>query len=245
MRRFLALFLFVLLLCMAGCTDAKKQETDTDGVTEQSESLTSESEQTQPTATEDPEPTDTEPVSASEPVQETVLERGVVEGNSYCNAALGIGCTLPEGWSFYDDTQIGQGSGDKTTPFDELFLASDTAYDMLAVKAFDGLNVSVSVQNLGESVQTISGEAFADLSVESTRSAMAAYGMTVTECDKEQITFLGESQWSIFVVAEVAGRSTAQRFVFFKYGDCFVMVTAGASDLQTADALLQSLFWRD
>ena len=68
---------------------------------------------------------------------------GSTSGVTYENAFIGIGCNLPEGWSFYTDEQIRQINNITADAvgeeFQELMEQATVVYDMYAVSA-DGLN---------------------------------------------------------------------------------------------------------
>lgn len=129
------------------------------------------------------------------------LTRGTITNGKYRNESLGLTCSLPtiwedqtSGWRYLNDMLIGQGNGEAQTPFETLLATQEYAYDMVAINA-KGEEIDVAVYR----VQT-KPDAFADI-------LLHTYEQTLPDatCEKTEVTFCGETRWSIQINVENLG----------------------------------------
>lgn len=191
-KLFILLTVAALLLCGCGNSEPVSGE-----VTPVTEAVTE--------VTEAPAPT------------EKPLSFGRIEGGTYTNTYMGIGCTMDENWSIYSaeelqalpETVQGAIAG---SDLESLMADYPQIFDLQAENVNDLLAVNIVYTKIGlqerllyaaqteeETVDGILSQA--DLIKESYTQA----GMEVESMEKVKLTFLGEEHWGIRTVANAGG----------------------------------------
>ena len=127
-------FTFVMLLSLCACApeidDIRGTQTDN-------------------TITEQPTLQTEDPVSTPNPEN---FSFGTASGLTYENEFIGIGCTLPEGWTFYDDAQIKELnnlSADMAgEEFAEIIEDASIIYDMMATGSNQADSVNINLEKI-------------------------------------------------------------------------------------------------
>lgn len=88
-------------------------------------------------------------------VAEDKFSLGATDNLTYKNTFIGIGCSLPEGWSFYTDEQIhelnnytAEVAGDD---YVEAMKSADLVYDMFAIGDDQLNNINVNLEKINKS----------------------------------------------------------------------------------------------
>ena len=191
-KLFILLTVAALLLC--GCGNSEPVSGEVTPVTEAPAEVT-----------EAPAPT------------EKPLSFGRIEGGTYTNTYMGIGCTMDENWSIYSaeelqslpETVQGAIAG---SDLESLMADYPQIFDLQAENVNDLLAVNIVYTKIGlqerllyaaqteeETVDGILSQA--DLIKESYTQA----GMEVESMEKVQVTFLGETHYAIRTVAQSQG----------------------------------------
>lgn len=164
------------------------------------------------------------------PVSGLNFSRGTVSGRTYRNESFGLMCKMPSGWVFLDDTQIGQGDGEKVTPFETLLTGRDSAYDMYAF-SYSGDELSVEVYRWGDA----RGDAtvFADQLQESFEVVFE--GLTT---ERAEVSFCGQTCQSFLVVFTADEYTASMRFVIVPIDGALLLIYSFGSDPERCMQLL-------
>lgn len=191
-KLFILLTVAALLLC--GCGNSEPVSGEVTPVTEAPAEVT-----------EAPAPT------------EKPLSFGRIEGGTYTNTYMGIGCTMDENWSIYSAEELqtlpetvqgaiaGSDLESVMADYPQIFdLQAENVNDLLAVNIVYtkiGLQERLlyATQTEEETVDGILSQA--DLIKESYTQA----GMEVESMEKVKLTFLGEEHWGVRTVANAGG----------------------------------------
>lgn len=144
-----------------------------------------------------------EPVSEDEP--EDTVGLGSMNGGTYENSFVGIGCKLGGTWTYYSDEEIIEFNGLMVDSIDDEELAgllsnSDSFYDMVASDEM-GSSVNVVLENLGLIYgHTLDASGYIDIALESLEGQLALMGVNTTTCEKVSFDFCGEKTDGIYIV---------------------------------------------
>lgn len=195
-----------------------------------------------PTVTASPEPT---PAPT-----ETPFTRGVIEGQTYTSAFLGLRFTAPEDWSFADDEALAQRMGlsldiiGEDVYGDKAELAKAIAqqavvHDMAAFAPGDGANVQLTVEDL----EATGGAA---LTAEEYAELLRQQLLSVTDLRYEpEETAPGElaGMPCVELLVHLPDYGMDQRFYLLREGKYMIsVVLTGAQDaLPDAEALFSAI----
>ena len=171
---------------------------------------------------------------------------GTVTGQRYENAALGIGCELPESWSYASEEELAALIGQTAELFDEKqgtkLAELDIFYDMMALGP-DGMNsVNVVVQNLGLAGLTATEAQVADASVEAGVQGQEIGGITTVSVERNTVTLGGVEHEGLRMVGEYQGIPVYTQQIVFKSGTHAAAVTL-ATFLEDGTAELADYFY--
>lgn len=172
---------------------------------------------------------------ATLPSEESAYEMGIVNGDTYTNDFLKIGCKLGENWSYYDETQLAELSGivadtigDEaiSEKFRESTDNGKVVYDMYAASS-DGLaNINIAFENLGVVYgMALDEDSYIDLSLESVQAALESSGVENLVIAKSSISFAGVSRPAITVAGEISGIPLYESVVCMKQGNYMAVIT--------------------
>ena len=190
---------------------------------------------TQDDSTATPAPAN-EPEATPEPEPEDSVEMGSMNGGTYSNTFVGIGCKLDDTWTYYSDDEIIALNGLMVESIDDEELAqqlseSESFYDMFASKD-DGLfSVNVVLENLGLLYgHTLDASGYIDIAMESLEDQLAIMGINTTTCEKVSFDFCGKQTDGIYIVGtmNVEGFEVEmfQRMACVKAGSYMTCITA-------------------
>ena len=138
MKKLLVCLLVVgMMSAFSGCGDKPDKEPVQSSVTE-----TSNTEST------------VEETTVGEQKDETGFSLGVIDGKTYENKFIGIGCTIADDWTFYDEEQIkslnniaGDIAGDE---YKNMIEQANLVYDMYATSGDMVSNINVNMEKLND-----------------------------------------------------------------------------------------------
>lgn len=162
---------------------------------------------TDPTPAVSPAPT-SEPVNTPEPESGDEpgenVELGSMNGGTYENSFVGIGCKLDDTWTYYSENEIMEFNGLMLDSIDDeelsdLLSNSDSFYDMVASDEM-GSSVNVVLENLGLVYgHTLDAGTYIDVALESLGGQLALMGVNATTCEKVSFDFCGEKTDGIYI----------------------------------------------
>lgn len=164
---------------------------------------------------------------------------GTVDGNTYWNEALSLGCTLGDDWYFYSDEEIVEVNGATADLLkDDLAEAvreAGTMMDMMAMDLETGDNVNVNLERLSlANSLLINEESYVKLSMDQMEIAMEQIGVTDLTMENGTMEFAGEDHAYIHLsgnmTVEVEDGSVSlplyETLVIIKNGRTIIVVTA-------------------
>lgn len=177
---------------------------------------------------------------------DTAVTRGTINGNVYESAFIGIGCALPEGFSFYTQDEIAQSNSATYDMLDEELAedlaTADVIYDMAAANEV-GSSVNVNIENLGIlGLQVSSAEEYAAIAVEQAVAPLEELGFTDIDAFQNTVTFAGAKHPAMQIVASHHGATCYQTCVCIMIGNYMASISVGSLDKATHDALLASFY---
>lgn len=254
-RKFSLILALILVLAMlTGCggdapeTQAPETEVPT------TEAPVTEAPETEAPTTEDPE---TEP-TATETPEENNLALGVVNGNSYTNTYVGIGCDLDSSWTIYPADELQEMPSVvedmvEGTELEEALAGVTQFTDMYAENVELMANVNVLFQKL-ELNQRIAYAVMDEKTVlEATLSqkdvmiqAYAQGGIDVKSMEIVEVTFLGETHYALKTVGETQGVAYYCLQVFdFWLGEYSVTITFASFVEDSTETMLEMFYALD
>ncbi len=204
MKKILISLLLILALLLTACGSSKTPAPKADGSTEAEETSDTES------------GTDAEAsTSTSDAWSDGTFSLGTVEGDTYKNEMLGIGCKLP-GWTYADEQEIAE-QNEWTAEMMSEDLAerlkdSDNVM-LMEASSEDGLtNININVQHIGNlASKVVSEQDFVDAAYPEISNALTEVGVENVKVEKADITVLGEQHAGMVTTGEYMGIAIYQR----------------------------------
>ncbi len=177
---------------------------------------------------------------------ETEVTLGTVNGNIYESTFIGIGCALPDGFTFYSQEQIAQNNSAAydmlSEDIAEELQSADVIYDMAAADE-SGSSVNVNIENLGLlGVAVKNADEYVDIAVSQAAAPLEELGFTDVDAFKNTITFAGEKHPAVQIVATQSGFTCYQTSVCIMVDNHMASISVGSLDKATHDALLASFY---
>lgn len=157
------------------------------------------------------------PQTEAPQAEEKDLSIGRIEGGTYTNEYIGIGCVMDENWSIYSAEELQQ----MPSNVQELMEGSELAdamesyqqiFDMQAENVNDLLSVNVLYTKMGMQERLtyamLSEEQIIDSIMEQSDLIIQSYeqaGMTVKTMEKIKVNFLGEEHFATYTEADSQG----------------------------------------
>ncbi len=177
------------------------------------------------------------------------LSMGTVEGKTYRNEALGVGCTLGEDWEFADEDYIRElnqwGQDNLSEDVQDLIRKTERITDMLAMSGTGTENVNVQIQNMHRLYgRLLSEKAIVDSTIEAMQSSDMLQGAGYEEAEITGITltFLGEEHSGIYITGTAYGQPIFQKEVLLRHGGYMAVITATSFLEDNTDEILSRFF---
>lgn len=248
----LALALVLALLTGCGGDAPETQAPETEAPT--TEAPATEMPETEPTETEAPE---TE-APATEAPEENNLALGVVDGNTYTNTYVGIGCDLDSSWTIYPVDELQE----MPSIVDEMVEGTELEEAMAGVTQFtdmfaENVDLMATMNVLFQKLELNQRIAYAVMDekavLEATLSqkdlmveAYAQGGINVDTMEIVTVTFLGEEHYALKTVAETQGVPYYCLQVFdFWLGEYSVTITFASFVEDSTETMLEMFYALD
>ena len=155
---------------------------------------------------------------------------GKSENNSYRNDFLGLSCTLPDDWVFYNDEQILQLNNMVGDVMDEeaaeQLKNADIIYDMYASNEADGSSINVNLEKINPlQAMTVDIKQSLESQIDMIQSTYQNMGYTDIDVTYQKTTVDGKEFDSLNITAKIQGIDFYARAFTFKKGSYFANVT--------------------
>ena len=195
----------------------------------------------------DPEK-DPEKEPEKQPEQERAFEIGKVEGTTYKNSYIGIGCTLESGWEIMTKEELLELNELSVGAIDDEAIQAamkeaEVFYDFYA-QAEDGMsNINIVFEKLNpENGELLSEEAYVDASVTGMTQALPAAGFSNVNVEKTNDIFAGAQHFGMRITGSVQGIAVYQRVIVIRKGDYAVCIAISTFLEDTTDAVAAKFF---
>ena len=175
------------------------------------------------------------------------FESGAIQGDTYTNELFGVKFVLPEGFSFYDETQMADMNklvGEITSDKDILeALESGVAFFDMVAAAEGGDNLNVVIQYAGTpAAAAIDAAGYLEASAAMIPKQMEDAGMTVKSVETGTYTNpkTGDEFPALSVNLEAQGMSLNEKIICLKASDYFMVATATSSNEAGLDTMLEN-----
>ncbi len=227
MKKLLALLMIlVMLFSFAGCGEEK----DVRG--EQTDNTKSDVVSEDETDSQD-----------EETESEAEFSMGSVAGLKYENKFIGIGCNLPEGWSFYTDEQIKElnnvaidMAGEE---YEEMIKDASIVYDMYAESSNQMDNINVNLEK-GTALQFAAFDVVENYKAIASTVISSYENMGYTNCEYEisEVTIDGKKFDCMNFTAEISGLTMNQTMISIKCSNNYVAnIAVTSAENNVADIL--------
>lgn len=239
------LILSALIISLTGCTLSEKKVEENKSDTTTAETTVAET---------------TETTEITEMTEATVVfEKGVVEGNTYENKMIGIGCTLNEEWFFYTEEEMSEKAEERndivaSASNNTVDLTSgDLHKDMMAEHiegAFIG-SINILAEKPGSFVYTVYDEKqileASQTQVEELLVNMyknAGFEKVVVSSEVSTINIDGEEFCSLSTTTNLNDSIDFYQFqIIKKFGDgCLATITISSSDKDIIKEVIDSFY---
>jgi hypothetical protein len=178
--------------------------------------------------------------------EQTQLQRGTVEGNTYSSDSLNVVLPLNDTWEIADEEQIAEMSGMVADTFDneeikERLENGSVVYDFYALR-YDGASLNITIQKLnliGSALVT--EDSYADTNLKQLPETLAAAGIKVDGIEKDTVEFAGQEHVALKLSGEVQEVPLHETMVLVKSGSYIFLITA-ATFYEDTTADLLALF---
>lgn len=138
------------------------------------------------------------------------VKTGTVNGYTYENAFLGIGCELDENWTYATQDELAQMIGQTAEIFDDDYAEklknADMFYDMMAVAGEGLVSINIVIQNIGLIYGTaLSEEKYLEVAEEQMEEQLGSAGMENVQSERITADFAGAERSGIHISCTIQG----------------------------------------
>lgn len=186
-------------------------------------------------------------IRGEQEVSDEAYSAGSVEGLKYESSFIGIGCNLPEDWSFYTDEQIRELNNVTTEvageEYEKMMQDAQIIYDMYAISGNQVDTVNVNLEKVNSvALLALDMADYYEQTVESIETAYNNMGATSFDYEIGKTTIGGEEFDSMSIVAEINGTKLYQTAFAKKCSGYVANITVTAIDEATVKSLLDSFY---
>lgn len=217
MKKIIALILSALMICgmLAACGETKPENGTVTPLPSESTNDTAKPEATKPESTE-PEATTPDDTESTEPVDTgKEVSLGAMQGGVYTNEYIGFTCTLNENWTFKTSEELQElpeNVSEILSNTDYAENAVNQIFDMQAENLTDLTSMNVVYTKLSATDRIaylgMTEEEIVDTFVGEKDNMITAYaqaGIDVSDIEKVQVEFCGETRFATLTTATVNG----------------------------------------
>ncbi|MBQ8539641.1 MAG: hypothetical protein IJ433_08320 [Ruminococcus sp.] len=186
-------------------------------------------------------------IRGEQKTSEEAYSAGSVDGLKYESTFIGIGCNLPENWSFYTDEQIRELNNVTTDAageeYEKLMQDAQLVYDMYAVNNNNVDSINVNLEKVDSvTLLALDMKDYYEHSVDSIETAYTNMGATNFDYTIGKVTIDGEEFDSLDVVAEINGTKLYQTAFAKKCSGYVANITITSIDEATVKSILDSFY---
>lgn len=223
MKKLLAIILSVLLvLCLVTGCSTKDENSDSD----KNDSSSSQSSETVKPAAK--------------------LTMGTVNGTTYENEFMGIGCKLDDGWTFASEDVLKALINITIDKFDEKYQeqleSAAIVYAMQATDASTGNNININLEKLTGLNKTMTASKYVDAVMSQMSTALESAGFSNLQLQKAEVEIDGTKHAAIAISADVSGIKIYEKVVCIKCDDYIANITLATVSSDTTDELLSKFY---
>lgn len=239
MKRKLALVLCSMtVLALTACGGPKEMPTGTTTETKTATS-TEVSEDTTSTSTEASDVTET-----TEEDDENI-KLGVNEPGKYENEFFGVGCTLPDDWTFLTQEEINENNQltvDLTdnSAVKNAFENNTVLTDMMASCGQDSVNVTI--EKLQSAAKLIDEQKYAELSEPQLKTQFESMGVTYVGSNIGEMDFAGSKRVTLDIELKAGDVTIFEKMVLIKKGGYMFLTTACTFNENTTDDIFANFY---
>ncbi len=205
--------------------------------------------ESKPISTDTSAVTDAETEAETDAVteEEKDLSLGNVNGNTYKNDFIGIGCTLGDGWVFYNQEQIAQLNGIAHSYFDEDYLEqvknSTIFYDMYALNESTSAKINLCLEKCTDLTVLLTDmdEVFTDI-VGEMESLFVNSGGTNFKYELRDVKIGGETFRGMDIYVEINDVPTYETMFCIKSNEYLAYACVFSYIENTTDDILGEFF---
>lgn len=179
--------------------------------------------------------------------EETTYEMGYINGGTYINDFLKIGCQLDDNWTFYNEEQLAELSG-LTVDFIQDEEISDTlaesldsgkvVFDMYASSSDGLVSMNITFENLGVLYGiTMDEDEYVDLSMDNLPQAFSDSMYENIVLEKTTVEFAGEPRPAVTVTGGISNLPLYETIVCIKKGNYMSAITLFSINEDVTDYL--------
>ncbi len=235
MKKILISLLLILALLLTACGSSKTPAPKAEGSTE-AEAATETETSAEPEAS----------TPTSDAWSDGTFSLGTIDGDTYKNEMLGIGCKLP-GWTYADEQEIAE-QNEWTAEMMSEDLAerlkdSDNVMVMDAASEDGMANININVQHLDGLVSKIVSEQdFIDAAFPEISGALTDAGLENVKVEKADISVLGEQHPGFVTNGEYMGVPIYQRQFSILGNGYMASITITSFQDDVTEELLEAFF---
>ena len=257
----LAAAMVLTLTACGGSDTAAPAEDAAEAVEEEAEAGAVEAaEETEEAADETAEESGAEAEAAAEESEEASeeeteepaveIKRGTIDGQTYENASIGVGITVPDGWTFYSDDEIAELNGIAKDMMDDddlqaIFEQAGQYYDMMAVAEDQRSNINIILQPVDSGF--LESKDYLKVALEQSEKQVAAAlesaGLTDIQMTLDEgREFPVENFVSATVTGNYSGTPMTEKLVMCAVNGCLANITVSSTDSDLAESVISSFY---
>lgn len=168
---------------------------------------------------------------------------GVTNGKQYKSDFIGISCTIPEDWDFFDEEAIKELNDIALDAMDddiaEKLKNANVIYDMYASNASTADNVNINLEKIPSYMASnLNVEEVLKKQFTAIEQSLESAGASVNEIKYIEIEVDGQKIDGVFITSTVSGTKLYQKMIAFDRGNYLVYITATSFDANGADEIL-------
>ena len=169
---------------------------------------------------------------------------GKAQGNTYKNEFLGLECSLPDSWSFYNDSQIAELNGVAQDYLDEdaaeALENANIIYDMYASNGDDYSSININLEKLSTTQSlTMSVKEALEAQLPTIKQAFGNMGYENVSAEYTTVTVDEKTFDGITLCAEIEGVKFYEKIFSFKKGSYMANITVATMETDKSEEILK------
>ncbi len=174
------------------------------------------------------------------------LTMGTVNGTTYENEFIGIGCKVDDGWTFASEDDLKALIDITIDNFDEKYQeqleAAAIVYAMQVTDASTGNNININLEKLTGLNKNMTASKYVDSSLGQMSTALESAGFSNLQIQKTEVEIDGTKHAAIAINADFSGVKIYEKVVCIKCDDYMANITLATVSSDTTDELLSKFY---